>query len=180
MSGTRDGRTKLIVFFFLTALVALIAARMVIKSGGVREEIVLKEQFRYFENILSKDRVILKTKERGEVEEEILLYLGSSFHFPDGEFEYFAPFKIRAKKVKVAFIPFVFEKELYLMGIYSPLWKGGRRDTYFLDTATLLSGEKGAVSFVVFERKEKVKVSLMSTVTVEELFRVTRSYFMKF
>lgn len=180
MSGTRDARTKLIVFFFLTALVVLIATRMAIRSGGVREEIVLKEQFRHFEKILSKDRIKLKSKGKGEVEEEILLYLGSSFQFPEGEFEYFAPFKVRAKKTKVAFIPFIFENELYLMGVYLSPGKGGRRDIYFLDTATILSGEKGAVSFLVFERKEKIKVSLMSTVTVEELFRVTRSYFMKF
>lgn len=179
MNRKRDRTPKIVVFLFLTALVALIFARIVLKSGEVRGEKVLEEQFRYFERLISNSPQKLKRAEIKDLEKNIFSHLGSSFMLPEASFAYFAIHRAKSKRVKGAFVPFLFDNDLYLLGIYSLGRDTAGKKEDFLDAATLLSGNREGVSFVVFETEGNLKVSLMSRVSVEELFLLTRNYFME-
>jgi hypothetical protein len=152
---------------------------MVLKSEEFRGQKVLEEQFRYFEGLMSKSQHKVKRAKIKDLEGKIFVHLGSSFVLPEGNFAYFSPQRIRTKRVKGAFVPFLYDNNLYLMGIYSLGRETAGSEKDFLNAATLLSGERKGVSFVVFETKGNLKVSLMSRVSTEELFHVTRNYFME-
>lgn len=179
MYHKRERIPRVVVFLFLTALIGLITARMMMKSVEVRGEKVLDEQFRYFEKLPYKSQKKPAIREKKELEEEILSLLGSSFTLPEEGFSYLSLHRVKTRGVKGAFVPFFYRSHLYLLGIYSLGGESASARKDFLDAATLLSGMKEGVSFVVFETGENLKVSLMSAVSKEDLFLLTRNYFME-
>lgn len=178
MGLRRNSNTRIIVFFFLTAVVVLIATRIIFQSKGVRGEIVLKEQFRYFEKMSPSFPQKYKVAVKKDIEKVIFSLIGSSFVLPETDFQYYSYRKIKTKKVRGVFVPFIHDNHIFLMGIYTLGDRGGEGEEDFLDAATLLSGRQNSVAFVVLETKGGLKVSLMSTATVEEIFDVMRSNFM--
>ncbi|NIO16868.1 MAG: hypothetical protein GTN70_07700 [Deltaproteobacteria bacterium] len=179
MNRKRERIPRVVVFLFLTALIGLITARMMMKSNEVRGEKVLDEQFRYFEKLTYKSQKNPATREKKELEREILSLLGSSFALPEEGFTYLSLHRVKTRSVKGAFVPFYYQRNLYLLCVYSLGGKSASARKDFLDAATLLSGMKEEVSFVVFETGENLKVSLMSAVSKEDLFLLTRNYFME-
>jgi hypothetical protein len=179
MKGKKHSSPRLIVFLFLTAIVIMITARMVLTSSSVRGEMILDEQYRYFERMITLSPDRYKPTEKTDLEREIFSHLGSSFTLPGESFQYLSLMGVRTKKVKGVLVPFVYEKTLYIMAIYTLGERRGESKKDFLDAATLLSGNRESVAFVVFETKGGLKVSLMSRVSVEDLFSVVRNYFME-
>jgi hypothetical protein len=139
MKGKKHSSPRLIVFLFLTAIVIMITARMVLTSSSVRGEMILT---------LSPDRY--KPTEKTDLEREIFSHLGSSFTLPGESFQYLSLMGVRTKKVKGVLVPFVYEKTLYIMAIYTLGERRGESKKDFLDAATLLSGNRESVAFVVF------------------------------
>jgi len=173
----REMKGRYIVFAILTVVIALIAVRMAFRQG-TSGEVVLEQQFKWFKKLSSTEFPERKDSGQESARNAIISYLGSSISLPTEGVTYYRVRKVRKKRVKTVFIPLRMGKRLYLMGVYRKHRKGSGRVSHFLDDTTLLSGEREGISFVIFEKGDGLKVTIMSSGTLVDLFTIVRNDFM--
>jgi hypothetical protein len=172
-----EKRGKLIVFGILTVLVFLIALRISSRMGTLGEK-VLEKQVTFYERVSREGIPPPRSVSSRHVEEILTDYLGLAFQLPEDGFTYFRGKKITLKGVRVVFIPLLLNKKFYLLGVYRRIKHSRRAEKNILDTSTILSGEREGLAFVIFEGSGGFKVSLVSQGSREDLFEITRKFFM--
>lgn len=168
---------RYVVFAILTLVTALIAVRMAFRQGTVGE-LILEQQFKWFEKLSATSLPEGKGSGKDSAQQTIFSFLGTSLSLPSEGVTYFAVRKVRKKRVKVVFVPFRMGERFYLMGVYRKYRKEAGRVSHFLEGTNLLSGEREGISFVMFEKGGGIKVTIMSSGPLEELFTIVRNSFM--